>query len=91
MATAFYMYCIIKINIRKNYILTNKFVGLENFQDHNNKHCDVGDNIKDKYVIQSSLEGNSKIKIEPRFSISFENAEKKWRENPIPIFYAIFL
>lgn len=77
LATAFYMYCIIKINIRKNYILTNKFVGLENFQDHNNKHCDVGDNIKDKYVIQSSLEGNSKIKIEPRFSISFENAEKK--------------
>lgn len=70
LATAFYMYCIIKINIRKNYILTNKFVGLENFQDHNNKHCDVGDNIKDKYVIQSSLEGNSKIKIEPRFSIN---------------------
>lgn len=77
MATAFYIYCIIKINIRKKYILTNKFVGLENFQEHSHERCDIGDNIKDKYVIQSCLEGNPKIKIEPRFSISFKDAEEK--------------
>lgn len=58
-AKLFYLYTLIKLNCRKNFILTNDLIGLSNYQEYeeaerNNGMDHLGE-VKRRYAIQSSL------------------------------------
>lgn len=85
----FYLYLLIKVDNRKQFIQTNGLIGLSNYQAYKKQGDeDVIDHIgepKRRYAIQTSLGAARKNRIETRISWSFKKKDQSEEDEEEPI------
>lgn len=96
-----YLYLLIKVKFRREFIKTNPLLGLSNFQRYEHrKRCFIGcqNDILSKYAIQSSIGKYGKNHLEARVSpdsvdkLRFPEPSKMLSEHPqLKMFESIFL
>ena len=80
-AMLFYLYLLIKVDWRKQYIPTNGLIGLSNYQEY--EDADRDDEIhsfkepKRRYAVQSSLGARANNYLEARVSLNFDHKNNR--------------
>lgn len=89
LSSCFYLYCIIKIMFRKQFILNNGLTGLKNFQIISNHHREDLEMLDKLYTFRTSCDESSKRYAEVRFTADKEEKIQemvKFKISP-PLFF----
>lgn len=75
----FYLYTLIKVNCRKDFIQTNDLIGLSNYQDYEDNDegiTNLGE-VKRRYAIQSALGPRRNNYLETRISLTYNTKKSR--------------
>lgn len=89
LSACFYLYCIIKIMFRKQFILNNGLTGLKNFQIIGNHRCEDLQMLDKLFTFRTSCDRRTKRYAEVRFTADKEGEIQKMVEFKItpPMFF----